>query len=79
LSSQETIQIYAILQELQIKGDFVFLILFDLRSTIKLTISKGSYQKNKAILVVHQAIVFHLAIRIDNYKIQAIKVEKIEL
>ena len=78
-SSQETIQIYAILQELQIKGDFVFLILFDLRSMIKLTISKGFYQKNKAILVIHQAIVLHLAIRIDSYKIQAIKVEKIEL
>jgi len=67
------------LQELQIKGELVFLTLFDLRSTIKLTINKGSYQKNKAILVVHQAIIFHLAIRVDNYKIQTIKVEKVEL
>jgi len=67
------------LQELQIKGELVFLTLFDLRSMIKLTISKGSYQKNKAILVIHQAIIFHLAIRVDNYKIQTIKVEKVEL
>jgi len=61
------------------KGSFVYLILFDLRSTVKLTINKEFYQKNKAILVIHQAIIFHLAVRIDNYKIQSIKVEKVEL
>ncbi|RHZ36439.1 hypothetical protein [endosymbiont GvMRE of Glomus versiforme] len=76
---QETIQIYAILQELQKKGNFFSLTLFDLRSTFKLFINTEFYQKNKEILVIHQAIVFHLAIRIDNYKIQNIKVVKVEL
>lgn len=79
LTSQETIQIYAILQELQMKGNYFALTLFDLRSTVKLTISKEFYQENKEILVIHQAIIFHLTVRIDNYKVQNIKVEKIEL
>ncbi|RHZ36985.1 hypothetical protein [endosymbiont GvMRE of Glomus versiforme] len=79
LNGQETIQIYAIVQELQRKGNLFFLTLFDLRSTFKLFISTEFYQKNKEILVIHQAIVFYLAIRVDNYKIQNIKVVKVEL
>ena len=51
LTNQEAIQIYAILQELQIKGSFVYLTLFDLRSTVKLTINKEFYQKKKEILM----------------------------
>jgi hypothetical protein len=59
-----------------IKGNLVHLTLYDLRSINKLIIDREFYQKNQAILLIHQAVIFHLTVLIDNSKVKNIKVEK---
>ncbi|CAI2201874.1 16295_t:CDS:1, partial [Funneliformis geosporum] len=48
-------KIYAIIQEIKVKGSAVYLVLYDLRSINKIIISHEFYQKNQAALLVHQA------------------------
>ena len=80
LNNQElTTKIYAIVQDIQVKRNFVCLFLYDLRSNNKLIVNHEFYQKNQTILLVHQAVVFHLLVSIDNAKVKNIKIEKVEV
>lgn len=72
------VKIYAIIQDIQVKGNLFCLTLYDLSSIFKLVISHEFYQKNKAVLLIHQTVLFHLLARIDDYKVQNIKIEKVE-
>lgn len=73
-------KVYAVIRDIQVKGNFVYLILYDLSSANKkLIIDQEFFQKNQAILLVHQAIIFHLLLSIDNAKVRNIKVEKVEV
>jgi len=73
------VKIYAIIQDIQLKRNLVNLVLFDVRSTLKLSISQEFYQKNQTIFLVHQLVLFYLAVRAENRKIQELKVEKVEV
>jgi hypothetical protein len=72
-------KVYVVIQDIQVKGGFVHLTLYDLRSINKLIIDREFYQKNQAILLIHQAVIFHLTVLIDNSKVKNIKVEKAEI
>jgi len=73
------VEVYAIIQDIQLKRNLVNLVLFDVRSTLKLSISQEFYQKNQTIFLVHQPVLFYLAVRSENRKIQELKVEKVEV
>ena len=73
------VKVYAVIQDIQLKRNLVNLVLFDVRSTLKLSISQELYQKNQTIFLVHQPILFYLAVRAENRKIQELKVEKVEV
>ena len=73
------VKVYAIIQDIQLKRNLVNLVLFDVRSTLKLSISQEFYQKNQTIFLVHQLVLFYLAVRSENRKIQELKVEKVEV
>ena len=73
-------KVYVVIQDIRVKGGFVHLTLYDLRSiNNKLIIDREFYQKNQAILLIHQAVIFHLTVLIDNSKVKNIKVEKAEI
>lgn len=73
------VKVYAIVQDIKLKRNLVDLVLFDTRSTLKLSISQEFYQKNQTSLLVHQPVLFYLAVRVENRKIQELKVEKVEI
>lgn len=75
----QTVKVYAIVQDIQFKSNFVSLILFDVCSTLKLAISQEFYRQNQAVFLVHQTVLFYLAVRVENRKIQHLKVEKVEI
>ena len=79
-SSQELkTKVYTVIQDIQIKGNFVHLTLYDLRSVNKLVINREFYQKNQAVLSIHQAVIFYLIVLIDKSRLKDIKVEKVEI
>ena len=73
------VKVYAIIQDIQLKRNLVNLVLFDVRSALKLSISQEFYQKNQTTLLVHQPVLFYLKVRAENHKIQELKVEKVEV
>ena len=72
------VKVYAIIRDIQFKKNLVNLVLFDVHSTLKLSISQEFYQKNQVIFLVHQPALFWLAVRVENRKIQGLKIEKVE-
>lgn len=71
--------IYVVIQDIQSKRDVFWLILQDLRSTIRLTINREFYQQNQEILKLHQEVLCQLVIKISNQQIKSIQIQKIEL
>ncbi|CAH1756389.1 12192_t:CDS:2 [Entrophospora sp. SA101] len=78
-SNQEiVINIYAIIYQLEKKSENDYtLLLQDVRSSFKLTISANIYQEHSEKLVIHNELLFEVKIRISEGKVGSLICEKI--
>jgi len=71
--------IYAVICQLEKKNeDNCLLILQDIRSSFKLSVSGDIYQSNKDKLIVHNELLFTIKIEIKESKINSLVCQKIE-
>ena len=74
-----SVNIYAIICQIEKKSeDSCLLILQDIRSSFKLSVSRDIYQLNKDKLIVHNELSFTIKIEMKEGKINSLICQKIE-